>query len=169
MGFRAPNLLATAKVVAAGGIDLQALGRKDCEAARAELIELPGVGEKIANCVLLFAHGFQEAFPVDVWVRKALLKLYFPRRRPSETRLSNFTKTYFGPHSGYAQQYLFHYMRINSRKLTSQSARRGSQAQIHTDMASLGKAIAAGPQDEEAAMPDILAAQKRARARLRRT
>jgi N-glycosylase/DNA lyase len=117
MGFRAPNLLATAKAVAAGGMDLEALARKGCEAARAQLIELPGVGEKIANCVLLFAYGFQEAFPVDVWVRKALLKLYFPKRRPSERRMLNFTKTYFGPYSGYAQQYHFHYMRMTSRKL----------------------------------------------------
>ena len=118
MGFRAPNLLATAKIVASGGIDLQTLARKDCESARAELIELPGVGDKIANCVLLFAYGFQGAFPVDVWVRKALLKLYFSKRRPSEQRLLNFTKSYFGPYSGYAQQYLFHYMRMHSRKLT---------------------------------------------------
>lgn len=111
MGFRAPNLLATAKAVAAGEIDLQALARKDCESARAALVQLPGVGEKIANCVLLFAYGLQEAFPIDVWVRKALLQLYFPRRRPSPQRLLNFTRSYFGPNAGYAQQYLFHYIR----------------------------------------------------------
>lgn len=117
MGFRAPNLLATAKLVACGEIDLGALATKGCDAARAQLIELPGVGEKIANCVLLFAYGFEEAFPVDVWVRKALLKLYFPKRRPSEKRLLNFTRTYFGPYSGYAQQYLFHYMRMQTKRI----------------------------------------------------
>ena len=113
MGFRAPNLLATAKMV--GEIDLQALANCDYETARNTLVELPGVGEKIANCVLLFAYGFQQAFPVDVWVRKALLQLYFPRRRPSPQRLLNFTRTYFGPNSGYAQQYLFHYIRMQGR------------------------------------------------------
>jgi N-glycosylase/DNA lyase len=115
MGFRAPNLLATAKIVAAGDIDLSRLADLDCATARSALIQLPGVGEKIANCVLLFAYGFQEAFPVDVWVRKALLQLYFPRRRPSPQRLLHFIRTYFGPYSGYAQQYLFHYMRMQNR------------------------------------------------------
>jgi N-glycosylase/DNA lyase len=111
MGFRAPYLLASARMVAAGEIDLPALQTQDCQTARTALVQLPGVGDKIANCVLLFAYGFQEAFPVDVWVRKALLQLYFPRRRPSPQRLLNFTRTYFGPNSGYAQQYLFHYIR----------------------------------------------------------
>jgi N-glycosylase/DNA lyase len=119
MGFRAPNLLATAKAVSAGEIDLEALAAQDCETARAALVELPGVGEKIANCVLLFAYGFQEAFPVDVWVRKALLQLYFPRRRPSPQRLLDFTRTHFGPNSGYAQQYLFHYMRQRGHRKKS--------------------------------------------------
>lgn len=111
MGFRAPNLLATARKVAAREMDLDALHSMDCDTARAALLQLPGVGEKIANCVLLFAYGFQDAFPVDVWVRKALLQLYFPRRRPSPPRLQRFIRTHFGPNAGYAQQYLFHYIR----------------------------------------------------------
>ena len=53
----------------------------------------------------------QQAFPVDVWVMKALRELYFPRRRPRPQRLRRFVETYFGPNAGYAQQYLFHYMR----------------------------------------------------------
>ena len=127
MGFRAPNLLATAKMVAAGEIDLERLAEEDCETARTALVQLPGVGEKIANCVLLFAYGFQDAFPVDVWVRKALLQLYFPRRRPSPRRLERFIRTYFGPNSGYAQQYLFHYMRTQmprTRKKAVEKRRR---------------------------------------------
>jgi N-glycosylase/DNA lyase len=115
MGFRAPYLLGSARMVASGEIDLRALHHQDCETARTALVQLPGVGDKIANCVLLFAYGFQDAFPVDVWVRKALLQLYFPRRRPSPRRLLNFTRTYFGPNSGYAQQYLFHYIRMQGR------------------------------------------------------
>jgi len=127
MGFRAPNLLATARMVAAGEIDLKRLADEDCETARTALVQLPGVGEKIANCVLLFAYGFQDAFPVDVWVRKALLQLYFPRRRPSSQRLERFIRTYFGPNSGYAQQYLFHYMRTQmprTRKKAVEKRRR---------------------------------------------
>jgi N-glycosylase/DNA lyase len=111
MGFRAPNLLATARRVAAGELNLQSLGALSAADARAALIELPGVGEKIANCVLLFAYGFQQAFPVDVWVQKAIRQLYFPKRRPTPQRLRRFVDIYFGPNAGYAQQYLFHYMR----------------------------------------------------------
>jgi N-glycosylase/DNA lyase len=111
MGFRAPNLLATAHAVAERAIALTSLQTLNLEEARHELLKLPGVGNKIANCVLLFAYGFQGAFPVDVWVLKALRQLYFPKRRPSPRRLREFTATHFGPHAGYAQQYLFHYMR----------------------------------------------------------
>jgi len=111
MGFRAPYLLETARAVTEGRIDLERLREFPVEIAREELVQLPGVGRKIADCVLLFAYGFQAAFPVDVWVIKALQKLYFPRRRASAKRLRHFSETHFGPNAGYAQQYLFHYMR----------------------------------------------------------
>jgi N-glycosylase/DNA lyase len=111
MGFRAPNLLATARQIAEGKFDLEKIRRLDYAEARAELMKLRGVGGKIADCVLLFAYGFDSAFPVDVWIERALQRLYFPRRRASEPRLRRFAATHFGPHAGYAQQYLFHYMR----------------------------------------------------------
>lgn len=115
MGFRAPHLLAAARAVASGQLDLTAVRALELEEARASLLRLPGVGPKIANCVLLFAYGFATAFPVDVWVMKALRQLYFPRRRPRPERLREFVATHFGPHAGYAQQYLFHYMRTRAR------------------------------------------------------
>jgi N-glycosylase/DNA lyase len=115
MGFRAPNLLKTAKIIAGGELNLASLGTRTVEQARDELMNLPGVGNKIANCVLLFAYEFQQAFPVDVWVMKALRELYFPKRRVSAKRLASFTATHFGPNAGYAQQYLFHYMRTRKR------------------------------------------------------
>ena len=112
MGFRAPHLLAAARQIADGKLDLEQHPRI-CRwpEARAELMKLRGVGGKIADCVLLFAYGFDSAFPVDVWVERALRELYFPRRRVSDKRLRHFAATHFGPHAGYAQQYLFHYMR----------------------------------------------------------
>jgi N-glycosylase/DNA lyase len=115
MGFRAPNLLATARGITARDINLNALHCCTVEEARERLTLLPGVGPKIANCVLLFAYGFQQAFPVDVWVMKALRQLYFPKRRPSPLRLQRFVATHFGPNAGYAQQYLFHYVRTAAR------------------------------------------------------
>ena len=117
MGFRAPNLLATARRVASGELDLRGLQTRSASEARAALVALPGVGEKIANCVLLFAYGFQEAFPVDVWVGKAIRQLYFPKRRPTPQRLRRFVETYFGPNAGYAQQYLFHFARTRELKV----------------------------------------------------
>lgn len=114
MGFRAPNLLRAAQMVARREVDLSQLHTLPLEAAREELMRLPGVGPKIANCVLLFAGGFHSAFPVDVWVMKALRELYFPRRRVGEKRIHQFASTHFGPHAGYAQQYLFHYMRTKT-------------------------------------------------------
>jgi N-glycosylase/DNA lyase len=114
MGFRAPYLLATARLIASGQFDLARLPALPIEVARTELMQLPGVGQKIADCVLLFACGFQSAFPVDVWVMKALRQLYFPRRRVSHQYLHRFAATHFGARAGYAQQYLFHYMRTKA-------------------------------------------------------
>jgi N-glycosylase/DNA lyase len=116
MGFRAPNLLRTARMIAGGDFDPASLHGCSVDEARAKLVALPGVGNKIANCVLLFAYGFQEAFPVDVWVMKALRQLYFPKRRVSPQRLARFIATHFGANAGYAQQYLFHYMRTAQTK-----------------------------------------------------
>ncbi len=111
MGFRAPYLRTAARRVADGEPDLPTLWRRSLPEARAALMSLPGVGRKIADCVLLFAMGFDAAFPVDVWVRRALAEWYFPRRRPTPRQLLAFSETHFGPYAGYAQQYLFHYRR----------------------------------------------------------
>ena len=111
MGFRAPHLLAAARQIAEGKFELERPRFLPLAEARAELMKLRGVGGKIADCVLLFAYGFDAAFPVDVWVERALRRLYFPRRRVTAGRLRDFAATHFGSHAGYAQQYLFHYMR----------------------------------------------------------
>lgn len=120
MGFRAPNLLNAARQVVEGALDLEAISQLDLPAARERLQALRGVGPKIADCVLLFAYGFPTAFPVDVWVMKALRQYYFPRRRVSLSRLREFSATHFGPHGGYAQQYLFHSLRQTEGKKLSQ-------------------------------------------------
>jgi N-glycosylase/DNA lyase len=114
MGFRAPYLFETAQRVAAGQIDLDKLQRLPLAQARSQLQALPGVGPKIADCVLLFSCGHTDAFPIDVWVMKALRRLYFPRRRVTLPRMRIFAEQHFGPHAGYAQQYLFHYMRTHA-------------------------------------------------------
>jgi len=112
LGFRAKYLLGSARMIAEGKLDLRKVGAMNCDEAREYLCQLPGVGEKIANCVLLFAFGKHEAFPIDVWVERCLREMYFANKRNVKPkRLREFARTYFGPHAGYAQQYLFHYIR----------------------------------------------------------
>jgi N-glycosylase/DNA lyase len=118
MGFRAKNLLAAAQLVDSGRVQLEAIATMDYPRAVEELTRLPGVGPKVADCALLFGWGRQEAFPVDVWIERALRRLYFARRRRVTRRqLMEFRQDYFGRYAGYAQQYLFHYVRNNPQVL----------------------------------------------------
>lgn len=113
LGFRAKNLLGAAKMVASREVDLEAVAKMPDAEARAELCQLPGVGEKVANCALLFGFGRLRAFPIDVWIERVLRELYFRRKRIVTTqRLRDFSDTYFGEFGGYAQQYLFHHARL---------------------------------------------------------
>lgn len=117
LGYRVPFLLDAATRVVEGRLDLEALQEMPTPEARERLMEVAGVGPKIADCVLLFAYGRQDAFPIDVWVRRALTDLYFPRaRRVAPARLARFSSTHFGAYAGYAQQYLFHHARIRAGK-----------------------------------------------------
>src|SRR5581483_4003483 len=117
LGYRAKNLLATSRQVASGKIDLEQIGSLSDAALHARLRELPGVGAKVANCVMLFAYERLRAFPIDVWIERVLREAYFSRaRKLNAGRLKAFTERYFGEHGGYAQQYLFHHARITGRR-----------------------------------------------------
>jgi N-glycosylase/DNA lyase len=111
MGFRAKYLLDAACRVSCGELKLDLLSNLPLDEARARLMQVHGVGRKIADCVLLFSLGFDEAFPIDVWVERALRELYFPKRRVKRLRIEHFAATHFGPHAGLAQQFLFHHRR----------------------------------------------------------
>jgi N-glycosylase/DNA lyase len=115
LGYRAKNLLATARLVANGGTDLEAWTKLPDAELRARLCQLPGVGAKVANCVMLFAYERLRAFPIDVWIERVLRQQYFPRRRKiSAQELRAFCDKYFGDQGGYAQQYLFHHARTGA-------------------------------------------------------
>jgi N-glycosylase/DNA lyase len=117
LGYRAENLLATARLVASGKCDLESLSSLQDAELRRELCALPGVGPKIANCVMLFAYERLRAFPIDVWIERVLRERYFSRRKKTTAQqLREFSETYFGEHGGYAQQYLFHHARTKLRK-----------------------------------------------------
>ncbi len=112
LGYRAKNLLATARCVASGVADLEGWSKLPDSELRRRLMELPGVGAKVANCVMLFAYERVAAFPIDVWIERVLRQTYFARRRKvTPKELSTFAAEYFGAHGGYAQQYLFHHAR----------------------------------------------------------
>jgi N-glycosylase/DNA lyase len=117
LGYRAKNLLATARLVSSGECGLESWSPLSDPDLREKLCSLPGVGAKIANCVMLFAYERLRAFPIDVWIERVLKQQYFPRKKKvTEPRLREFSKTYFGEHGGYAQQYLFHHARMGQQR-----------------------------------------------------
>lgn len=101
-GFRNKYIIDGAKKVASGEVNLDICKTLPYEEARAELMKIKGVGVKVADCTLLFGMHRIEAFPVDVWMRRAMEKL-FP----------DMTAEDFGQYAGIAQQYIFHYSRMN--------------------------------------------------------
>ena len=120
LGYRAKNLRSTARLVNSGQADLEAWSALSDTELRKQLCSLPGVGPKIANCVMLFAYERLRAFPIDVWIERVLRQHYFSgRKKMTAQRLRQFSETYFGQHRGYAQQYLFHHARMSARRHSS--------------------------------------------------
>ncbi len=109
LGFRAKSLLGTAREISEGRVNLESLQILPTSELREALCCFPGVGRKIANCVLLFAYGRLEAVPVDVWI--ARIATAMRRRKASPLKLEEFSVRRFGPYAGYVQQYLFHHAR----------------------------------------------------------
>lgn len=106
LGFRARYIHATARFLAARPGWLDETEQLPYAAAKSRLLELPGIGEKIADCVLLFGAGKLEAFPVDTWVLKCLARRYgLEGWKPAP--VAQFGRAHFGPPAGLAQQYLF--------------------------------------------------------------
>src|SRR5881392_3971930 len=106
LGYRAKNLLATAKRVASREAALDSWSALPDGELREQLCHLPGVGAKVANCAMLFGYERIKAFPIDVWIERVLREKYFPRKRKvTSASLAEFAANYFGGHGGYAQQY----------------------------------------------------------------
>jgi N-glycosylase/DNA lyase len=109
LGFRAAYLVQAARL-AKGGILEDAEGLP-YEEAKDALMVIPGVAEKVADCILLFAFGHRAAFPVDTWIRKVMVELYFRGRRTPDRAIRAFAQERWGDLAGYAQQYLYHWSR----------------------------------------------------------
>ncbi|MDR2699956.1 MAG: hypothetical protein LBC12_03995 [Nitrososphaerota archaeon] len=126
LGYRAKYVQATAKRVYDEQIDLECFKHLSYVEAKKRLFEFPGVGLKVADCVLLFSLEKMKAFPVDIWIKRILLNYYadqlsqgFVEKLRRHDSLSNgeyeklclFAQNYFGDYAGYAQEYLYHYER----------------------------------------------------------
>jgi N-glycosylase/DNA lyase len=126
LGFRAQRALETAKILERDGLNLEDLRKMDYTKAKQKLLSLPGVGQKVADCIILFSLDKLEAFPVDIWIKRVILEFYssyfersFVKRvagkrsiTPREYEvISSFGREYFGKFAGYAQEYLFNLSR----------------------------------------------------------
>ncbi len=105
-GYRAAYIVDAAKAISEGSIDLEALARADCDTALKGLLSMNGVGKKVASCALLFGLGHMEAFPIDVWMKRALKEHFAP----------DFDPAVLGEYAGLAQQYIFYFARSGKEK-----------------------------------------------------
>ena len=113
LGFRAPYVDKATHMVLDGELDLGQLVKMPYPEAKNRLMECPGIGSKIADCIAVFSLEKLEAFPIDVWVRRALGEWYFPdQKTPPDRVLLEWAQGHFGRYGGYAQQYLFHGKRL---------------------------------------------------------
>ena len=106
IGYRAKSIYETCKLIRSEQIDLAFPFSQPYASGKSWLKQFYGVGDKVADCILLFAYGKQEAFPVDTWVKKVLQQLYGVEKAYEE-----FIKSYFKVYPGLTQQILFYYMR----------------------------------------------------------
>lgn len=109
-GFRDKYLIDAIKKINSGEVDLLKLKTASYEDAKTELLKINGIGEKVANCCLLFGLYKHESFPVDVWVKRIMSHYYFNSQDP-DCDLHSFAKEKFGIYCGFAQQYLFYHAR----------------------------------------------------------
>lgn len=110
LGYRDKYILKTSQMIAEGIIDLKEIRKMSRKKAKKELKKLFGVGNKVADCIMLFACEQPAAFPVDTWVKKVLAE-YYDFHESKQEKIDAFVENHFGEFAGIAQQYLFYYIR----------------------------------------------------------
>lgn len=126
VGYRAKAIKSIAEKVATGALTIDELHRSNYDDARRILTDIYGIGNKIADCILLFSLEKTEAFPIDVWMGRAIFKYYKrlidkknatfmnANKKLSDNQysiLSEIMRSHFGQYGGYAQQYLYYHIR----------------------------------------------------------
>ncbi|MBJ27317.1 MAG: hypothetical protein CL776_00680 [Chloroflexi bacterium] len=116
-GFRAPYMISAAKYVESGIIDLESLCDVSYTKSLDTLKKIPGVAEKIADCVMLFSLEHLEAFPIDRWIRRALTNWYGFDEKASYQLCAEWARSKFHGFSGYANQYIYWDIRQSERPM----------------------------------------------------
>jgi len=111
LGYRAPYVQRTAELVASGELTEDDVRGLDYEDARDAATGFVGVGDKVADCVLLFSLGYREPIPLDTWIRTAIEDYYPDCAKGNYGETSRALREQFGPNAGYTQTYVFHYLR----------------------------------------------------------
>ncbi len=112
-GYRCGYIIGASKAYLSGAVKKEELALTDTVSARKAMMSLPGVGPKVADCVMLYSGTRYDVFPTDVWIKRAVEKLYFDKQVPLR-QIHQFASLKFGSLAGYAQQYLFFYARENN-------------------------------------------------------
>jgi N-glycosylase/DNA lyase len=112
VGYRAPYMRRASEMFTLE-MDLSEISNMDYDEAFETILEVPGVGPKVADCILLYGFNFREAFPSDVWIKRIVSHLYFDGKDISVSKVRDFGMEEFGENAGYVQLYMFHYARMS--------------------------------------------------------
>ena len=111
LGYRARYIKNVAKMIIKGGLNFKGIKEMDTKEARKFLLKIKGIGPKVADIILLYSFGKPDTFPMDIWLRRALIREYFNGKEVSQPKLRNFALNYFGNHAGITHLYIFYYER----------------------------------------------------------
>jgi N-glycosylase/DNA lyase len=110
VGYRAPYMRRASEMFTLE-MDLSEIFNMGYDEAFETILKVPGVGPKVADCILLYGFNFREAFPSDVWIKRIVSHLYFEGKDISVSKVREFGMDEFGDNAGYVQLYMFHYAR----------------------------------------------------------
>ena len=113
VGYRSSYMLNSTRMILSEDNFHKSIFEQSYEKSFNKILELEGVGPKVADCILLYAYNKHEAYPVDVWINRITTYLYFNNQKVSNKKIMNFAQQRFGKYSGYIQLYLFNYARLS--------------------------------------------------------
>lgn len=113
VGYRSSYMINSSKMILSDSEFHDTLDKMNYSDAYDKVIELEGVGPKVADCILLYGYHKREAYPVDVWINRITSYLYFDSKRQANNVIVDFGQEKFGQYAGYIQLYLFNYARLS--------------------------------------------------------